>query len=143
MRKKLRSIKVVKHSRMVCLQKVKCAENHVINQIMVRPREAHALVHGSGVKLPDNKTDSSRMMHCLLRGSWAGETARSSRAIGVCCAVTVFVLLTTDVLEGARVAGKRRWAKMPRAGCNTWVRCDLTCPSRPWLRLKWSPPRLR
>ena len=30
------------------------------------------------------------MMHCLLRGSRANETARSSRAIGVCCAATIF-----------------------------------------------------
>ena len=39
------------------------------------------------------------MMHCLPRGSWAGETAKSSRAIGVCCAVTIFMLWTTGVLE--------------------------------------------
>ena len=32
------------------------------------------------------------MMHCLQRGLWADETAKSSRAIGVCGAVTVFVL---------------------------------------------------
>ena len=32
------------------------------------------------------------MMHCLPRGLWADETARSSRAIGVCCAVTIFLL---------------------------------------------------
>ena len=31
------------------------------------------------------------MMHCLPRGSWANETAKSPRAIGVCCAMTVFV----------------------------------------------------
>ena len=59
---------------------------------MVRPREAQTLVHGSGVKLPDNKDDSSRMIHCLPRGSRAGETAKSLRVIGVCCAVTIFVL---------------------------------------------------
>ena len=84
-----------------------------------------------GVKLPDNKDDSSRMMHCLPRGLWAGETAKSSRMIGVCCAVTIIVLSTTGVLEGVRVVGKRRWAKMPARGCNAWVRCDLTCPSKP------------
>ena len=39
------------------------------------------------------------MMRCLPRGSWAGETAKSSRAIGVCCAVTIFMLWTTGVLE--------------------------------------------
>jgi len=47
------------------------------------------------------------MMHCLPRGSWADETARSSRVIGVCGAVTVFVLLTTEVpgeCEGGRQA---------------------------------------
>ena len=32
------------------------------------------------------------MMHCLPRGSWAGETARSSRAIGVCGTVAIFML---------------------------------------------------
>ena len=32
------------------------------------------------------------MMHCLPRGSGAGETAKSSRAIGVCCAMTIYVL---------------------------------------------------
>ena len=32
------------------------------------------------------------MMYCLPRGSWAGETAKSSRAIGVCCAMTIFEL---------------------------------------------------
>ena len=46
----------------------------------------------SGVKLPDNKDDSSRMMHCLPRGSRANETAKSSRAVGVCCAMTIFEL---------------------------------------------------
>ena len=59
---------------------------------MVRPREAHALVHGSGVKLSDNKDDSSRMMHCLPRGLWADETAKSSRAIGVCGVMAIFML---------------------------------------------------
>jgi hypothetical protein len=59
------------------------------------PREAQTLVHGSGVELPDDKNDSSRMMHCLPRGSWADKTARSSRVIGVYGAVTIFVLLTT------------------------------------------------
>ena len=39
------------------------------------------------------------MMHCLPRGLWADETAKSSRAIGVCCAMTIFVLWTTGVLE--------------------------------------------
>ena len=46
-------------------------------------------------------------MHCLPRGSWASETARSSRAIGVCCTVTISVLSTTVVLgewEGGRQA---------------------------------------
>ena len=98
---------------------------------MSQPREAQTLVHGSGVKLPDNKNDSSRMMHCLPRGSWADKTARSSRVIGVCGVVTIFVLLATVALESARVVGKRRWAKMSARGCNTWVRCDLTCPSKP------------
>ena len=59
---------------------------------MVRPRRAQTQASRSGVKLPDNKDDSSRMMHCLPRGLWADGTARSSRAIGVCGAVTVFVL---------------------------------------------------
>ena len=59
---------------------------------MVRPREAHALAHGSGVKLHDSKDDSSRMMHCLSRGLWADETARSSRAISICCSVTILML---------------------------------------------------
>ena len=39
------------------------------------------------------------MMHCLPRGSWASETAKSPRAIGVCGAMTFFVLWTTGVLE--------------------------------------------
>ena len=39
------------------------------------------------------------MMHCLPRGSWVNETAKSPRAIGVCCAMTIFVLWTTGVLE--------------------------------------------
>ena len=39
------------------------------------------------------------MMHCLPRGSWANETAKSPRAIGVCCTVTISVLSTTGVLE--------------------------------------------
>ena len=39
------------------------------------------------------------MMHCLPCGSRAGETARSSRAIGVCCAMSISVLSTTGVLE--------------------------------------------
>ena len=32
------------------------------------------------------------MMHCLPRGLWADETAKSSRAIGVCGSVTIFML---------------------------------------------------
>ena len=47
--------------------------------------------HTAG-RLPDNKDDFSRMMHFLPCGNRANETARSSRAIGVCCALTVFVL---------------------------------------------------
>ena len=47
------------------------------------------------------------MMHCLPRGSWAHQTARSSRTIGVCGAVTIFVLSSTEFLESARVVGKR------------------------------------
>ena len=46
-------------------------------------------------------------MHCLPRGSRADQTARSSRAIGVCCTVTISVLSTTVVLgewEGGRKA---------------------------------------
>ena len=39
------------------------------------------------------------MMHCLPRGNRASETARSSRAIGVCCTVTISVLSATVVLE--------------------------------------------
>ena len=38
-------------------------------------------------------------MHCLPCGNWASETAKSSRAIGVCCTVTISVLSTTGVLE--------------------------------------------
>ena len=61
------------------------------------------MAHGSGVKLPDNKNDSSRMMHFLPRGSRPDEPTKSSRVIGVCGAVTIFVLSTTKVLESARV----------------------------------------
>ena len=46
-------------------------------------------------------------MHCLPRGSWANETAKSPRAIGVCCTVTISVLSKTVVLrewEGGRQA---------------------------------------
>ena len=38
-------------------------------------------------------------MHFLPCGNRADQTARSSRAIGVCCAMTISVLLTTGVLE--------------------------------------------
>ena len=38
-------------------------------------------------------------MHFLPCGNRADQTARSSRAIGVCCAATIFVLWTTGVLE--------------------------------------------
>ena len=38
-------------------------------------------------------------MHFLPCGNRADQTARSSRAIGVCCAVMISVLLTTGVLE--------------------------------------------
>ena len=38
-------------------------------------------------------------MHFLPCGNRAGETAKSSRAIGVCCTVTISVLSTTGVLE--------------------------------------------
>ena len=47
------------------------------------------------------------MMHFLPCGLWASETAKSSRAIGVCCTVTISVLSTTVVLgewEGGRQA---------------------------------------
>ena len=46
-------------------------------------------------------------MHCLPRGSGASETAKSPRAIGVFCTVTISVLSTTVVLgewEGGRQA---------------------------------------
>ena len=46
-------------------------------------------------------------MHFLPCGNRASETARSSRAIGVCCTVTISVLSTTVVLgewEGGRQA---------------------------------------
>ena len=39
------------------------------------------------------------MMHCLPCGNRTGETAKSSRAIGVCCVMTISVLSTTGVLE--------------------------------------------
>jgi len=38
-------------------------------------------------------------MHCLPCGSWASETAKSTRAIGVCCAAPISVLSSTKVLE--------------------------------------------
>ena len=47
------------------------------------------------------------MMHCLPCGNRTGETAKSSRAIGVCCTVTISVLSATVVLgewEGGRQA---------------------------------------
>ena len=47
------------------------------------------------------------MMHCLPCGNRAGGTAKSSRAIGVCCTVMISVLSTTAVLgewEGGRQA---------------------------------------
>ena len=71
------------------------------------PRGAQTLASRSGVKLPDNKDDSSRMMYCLPRGSGAGETAKSSRVIGVCCAATIFHALdhwSPGECEGARQA---------------------------------------
>ena len=54
---------------------------------------------GSGVKLPDNKNDCNRMMHCLPCGNGVDQTAKSSRAIGICCAMTISGLSTTGVLE--------------------------------------------
>ena len=47
------------------------------------------------------------MMHFLPCGNWADQTAWSSRAIGVCCTVTISVLSTTVVMgewEGGRQA---------------------------------------
>ena len=47
------------------------------------------------------------MMHFLPCGNRASETAKSSRAIGVCCTVTISVLSKTVVLrewEGGRQA---------------------------------------
>jgi len=38
-------------------------------------------------------------MHCLPCGSGASETAKSTRAIGVCCAAPISVLSSTKVLE--------------------------------------------
>ena len=38
-------------------------------------------------------------MHFLPCGNRANQTARSSRAIGVCCVMTISVLSTTGVLE--------------------------------------------
>ena len=63
------------------------------------PRGLQTLANRPGVKLPDNKDDCNRMMHCLPRGSSASETAKSPRAIGVCGAMTIFMLWTTGVLE--------------------------------------------
>ena len=47
------------------------------------------------------------MMRCLPRGLWADETAKSSRAIGVCGAVTIFMLSRhwrPEECEGGRQA---------------------------------------
>ena len=38
-------------------------------------------------------------MHFLPCGNGADQAAKSSRAIGVCCAATIFVLWATGVLE--------------------------------------------
>ena len=38
-------------------------------------------------------------MHCLPCGSGASETAKSTRAIGVCCAAPISVLSSTKGLE--------------------------------------------
>ena len=65
------------------------------------PRGLQTLANRPGVKLPDNKDDCNRMMHCLPRGSWVNETAKSPRAIGVCCAMTIFEL--------SRHWGPREW----------------------------------
>ena len=58
------------------------------------------------------------MMHCLPCGNRAGETAKSSRAIGVCCAMTISVLSSTGVLEEC---GGGRQAKVGET-------------ARPWLQ---------
>ena len=58
------------------------------------------------------------MMHCLPCGNRAGETAKSSRAIGVCCVMTISVLSTTGVLEEC---GGGRQAKVGET-------------ARPWLQ---------
>ena len=57
------------------------------------------------------------MMHCLPCGNRAGETAKSSRAIGVCCTVTISVLSTTAVL-GEWESGRQ--AKVGENACS-WL----------------------
>ena len=58
------------------------------------------------------------MMHCLPCRNRAGETARSSRAIGVCGAVTIFVL------SGHCSPGECEGGRQAKVGEN----------ARPWLQ---------
>ena len=79
------------------------------------------------------------MMHCLPRGSWASETAKSPRAIGVCGAMAIFVLWTTGVLEeweGGRQAkvGKNVTGGLQHMGA---LRPDL--PIEAMVKIKMEP----
>ena len=83
------------------------------------------------------------MMHCLPCGNRASETAKSPRAIGVCCTVTISVLSTTVVLgdwEGGSqakvVENARPWLQHMGA-----LRPDL--PIEAMIKIKWWPWRLR
>ena len=78
-------------------------------------------------------------MHCLPRGSRAGETAKSSRAIGVCCTVTISVLSTTVVLrewESGRQAkvGEKVCPRLQHIGA---LRPDL--PIEAMVKIKMEP----
>ena len=79
------------------------------------------------------------MMHCLPCGNRASETAKSPRAIGVCGAMTIFMLWTTGVLEeweGGRQAkvGKNTTGGLQHMGA---LRPDL--PIEAMVKIKMEP----
>ena len=78
-------------------------------------------------------------MHFLPRGLWASETARSSRAIGVCCAATIFVLWTTGVLEEWEGGRQAKVGEKVRPGLQHMGALRPDLPIEAMVKIKMEP----
>ena len=79
------------------------------------------------------------MMHCLPRGSWVNETAKSPRAIGVCCTVTISVLSTTGVLEEWEGGRQAKVGKNATGGLQHMSALRPDLPIEAMVKIKMEP----